>query len=424
MATAPLAGLRTGSSAVGKLAYLSIVLGLAWTARSIFNPFQDLVRADLGLGDVQMSLVQGAGMSVPSILFSIVIGRLIDTQVRVLLLALSSAITMLGVIGTAFSQGFVSLAVYRALAGLGMLEEVVVLSLAADLFPPEQRGRANIMIVVGDYAGSSLGFALAGWLLPLTRAIPFHGDHGGWRSVQFLFGVVGLLATLPLLMMREPDRQECSDVAGLPFWDSVRSLWRSRDLLGPLLAGQIAMVAVGNIAWIWALPALYRTFGLAPAELGDLAAGIMSTASLIGALGAGLLVDRLASVKGSAIAVAALSCALAIPASLFPFAHSLPIGAGLLFLLVLTNTATALSCNTFGVIAVPNDFRGLWFGVSGVAALLIGYGIAPTLVACLSELLGGEGTMATALVLALIGANSIALAAYAEAHRVSRSTAD
>lgn len=419
MATAPLGGLRTRSSAVARLAYLSTILGSAWAARSIFNPFQELVRTDLGLGDVEMSLVQGAAMSVPSILLSIIIGRLIDTRKRVMLLALLNAVTMLGVIGTAFSQGFVSLAGYRALAGLGMLEEVVVFSLVADLFPPEQRGRANIMIVVGDYAGSSLGFALAGWLLPLAEAMPFHADHGGWRSVQCLFGLIGLLATLPLLTMREPDRQECSDVAGLAFRDSLRSLWRARAVLGPLLAGQIAMAAVGNIAWIWALPSLYRTYGLAPTELGDLAAGVMAAAALIGALGAGLVVDRLAAVKGSSLAIAAFSCALAIPASLFPFSHSLPVGAALLFLLVLANTATALSCNTFGVIAIPNDLRGLWFGISGVAALVVGYAIAPTLVACLSDLLGGERAMATALAIALIGANAIALAAYVEAYRVA-----
>lgn len=391
------------------------MLGSAWAARSIFNPFQEIVRTDLGLGDVQMSLVQGAAMSVPSILLSIVFGRLIDTRGRVMLLAVLSAVTMIGAIGTAFSQGFATLLGYRAVAGLGMMEEVVVLSLAADLFPREQRGRANIMIVIGDYAGSSLGFVLAGWLSPLARALPF---HEAWRGVQLLFGLIGFLFTLPLFVAREPDRQECSEVAGLPIRDGLARLWRSRGVLGPLLVGQAAMVAAGNVAWVWALPLLYRTFGMAPQALGDIAAATMSAAALIGALGAGLLVDRLASVRGSALGMAAFTSALAIPASLFPLSHLLTVGAGLLFILILGNTATALSSNTFGVTAVPNDLRGLWFGLSSVTSLLVGYGIAPTLVACLSDALGGKGAMATALAIALVATNSIALAAYVKAYRI------
>ena len=99
----------------------------------------------------------------------------------------------------------------RALAGLGLLQETVVISLVADLFPPERRGRANIMIVVGEYGGSALGFALAGWLMPLAGMM-WSGDpgDGGWRAVQIGFGMLGLLAAIPLFWLREPTRARTS----------------------------------------------------------------------------------------------------------------------------------------------------------------------------------------------------------------------
>ncbi len=416
--------MRLDAPAVAKLCYLSAVLATAWAARSIFSPFQELVKADLGLTDIQMSIVQGAALAVPSIPLSLLAGRLIDTRNRMLLLAVLSGLTMLGSIGTAFSHDFAGLIGYRALAGLGMLEEAVVLSLAADLFAPERRGRANIMIVAGDYAGSSLGFVLAGWLIPVAPYLPFLASHGGWRDIQLLFGLAGFVFSLPLLLIREPRRHECGVAAGLPLREGWRLLWRLRGVLQPLLLAQIAIITAGNVLWVWVLPVLDRRFGLAPAELGAIAATIMPLAALAGALVSGLLVDRQDAWRSGALLIAALACALAIPASFFPLLPALPLTGALLFLLVMTNTAAALCSNTFAVIAIPNDLRGLWFGLSGALPLLVGYAIAPTLVAYLSAAIAGRDALADALAIVLVLCNVIALASYLRAWRQARRSGD
>src|SRR5262249_15967221 len=157
-----------------------------------------------------------------------------------------AAVTMIGSLGTAFSHSFASLLGYRALAGLGMIEEAVVLSLAADLFPPDQRGRANILIVIGEYAGSALGYGLAGWLLMLAGAVPSSGELGSWRAVQLLFGALGLLAALPLLWLREPDRHEMSAAAAADLSASWSMLRRLGPFLWPMLVAQVAMITVNN----------------------------------------------------------------------------------------------------------------------------------------------------------------------------------
>lgn len=403
--------------AIAKLCYLCVVLATAWAARSIFSPFQEVIKAELALTDIQMSLVQGAAMSVPSIPLSLLTGRLIDTRNRMLLLAALSALTMLGTMGTAFSHGFAGLIGYRALAGLGILEEAVVLSLAADLFAPGQRGRANIMIVVGDYVGSSIGFALAGWFMPLGRALPTIAGHSDWRGIQLLFGIAGFIFSLPLLAMREPRRHECSAAAGLPLEAGCRLLWNLRGFLLPLMLAQIAVVTVGNISWVWALPALYRHFGLAPYELGDLAVMVMAPAALAGAFCGGLLVDLQGARREGAMLVAALAAALALPASLFPLLPTVSLAAGVLFLLMMSNIAATLSSNAFALIVIPNDLRGLWFGMSGILPLLIGYAAAPTLVASLSEAFPGRSAIANSLAFVLLICNAAALAAYLLAWR-------
>lgn len=395
--------------AVARLALLSVILGTAWTARSLFSPLQELARADLSLDDVQLSLIQGAAMSVPAALLSILMGRLTDTGNRIRLLAVLAALTMLGSIGTAFARGFADLFAWRALAGLGMLEEAVVISLAADLFRPAHRGRANALIVLGEYAGSALGFVLAGWLMPLADALrPWFG-LADWRTVQLICGVAGLALALPLLAMREPDRHECSRVAGRGLRRGLEALHDLRDLLWPLLLAQVAMAAANNAATIWAATILLRDFDVTVAQTGAWLALVMLVPGLAGAAIAGLLADRLHAVRGGTLGVAIVAAVLAVPAGLFPIAPTPMALAALLSIQMACHAAIALCGSTVGILAIPNDLRGMWMGVCGMLTTLISFAAVPTLVAVTGDRLGGAAHLADALAIVLAVANLLAL---------------
>jgi len=403
--------------AVARLILLCAVLGSAWAARSVFSPLQDLAKADLSLSDIQLSLVQGAAISIPAALLSITLGRMVDTRNRTHILIALAMLTMLGSIGTAFSSGFAALLSWRAFAGLGMLEEAVIFSLVADMFPPERRGRANIMIVVGEYGGSALGFALGGWLLPLAGYLPFTPGESDWRGVQLIFGSAGLLLALPLLRMREPARHECAMV-GIGFGEGWRALCQLGGFLWPLLLAQIAMITANNAASVWAVPIFMRDFGLSTMQVGSLAAIVMTVPPLIGAALGGVMVDRLRTRRGGAILVAMVASAIAVPAALFPLGSGPVVSASMLSVLMMCHAAAGLSSSTLGVLAIPNELRGLWFGICGVPTALIGFAAAPTLVAWIGD--GPGGTLATSLTIVLLIASLIAVGGYAASWKALR----
>ena len=388
-------------AAIARLIFLCAVLGSALAARSIFNPLIDMVKADLAVDDVAISLAQGIALSLPAALVSILVGRFIDSRNRTRLLLILATLAMAGSIATAFATSVADLLLSRALAGLGILEEAVVLSLVADLFPPEQRGRANVIIVVGEYGGLALGFALVGWLLPLADMIPWLSSVGAWRVVPMLFGMFGLLFALPLLWLDEPPRQEQSKNASPNFIDGFRALRRYRSLLGPLLVAQIALAASGNMSGIWAVPAFIRNYGLSPSIGGDLVALIMLAAPLLGAVLAGVTIDRLKAERG-AILVAVYASLLALPGAFFPLAPDSESSAALLATLTFCHTAAALSSTTLGILAIPNELRGLWAGVCTLLIILVSYTVAPTLVAALATAMGSPKNVSEALATLLL----------------------
>ncbi len=401
--------------AVARLIMLCAVLGSAWAARSVFSPIQDLAKADLSLSDIQISLVQGAAMSIPAALLAITLGRMVDTRNRTHILIALAMLTMLGSIGTAFSSSFAELLTWRGFAGLGMLEEAVIFSLVADMFPPERRGRANIMIVVGEYGGSALGFALGGWLLPLAGYMsPGEGD---WQGVQLIFGIAGLVLALPLLRMREPTRHECAMV-GIGFGEGWCALRQLGGILWPLLIAQIAMTTANNAASLWAVPIFMRDFGLSPVQVGSLAALIMTIPPLVGAALGGVMVDRLRTRRGGVILVAMVASVIAVPAALFPLGSGPVVSASMLSVLMMCHAAAGLSSSTLGVLAIPNELRGLWFGICGIPTALVSFAAAPTLVAWIGD--GRGATLATSLAIILLIASLIAVGGYAASWKALR----
>ncbi|WP_447765801.1 MFS transporter [Sphingopyxis panaciterrae] len=398
------------SRAVVRLVLLCLILGSAWAARSVFNPLLDLAKADLSLSDLQLGLAQGAAMSLPAALLSIPLGLMVDRGRRTWLLLLLAALTMSGSIATAFSTSFTDLLAYRALTGLGMMEEAVVLSLIADLFPPGQRGRANMLVVLGEYGGWALGFAMASWLLPMSGYFSWFSPSGDWRIVPLLFGIAGMIFALPLALMREPlrtEREDSNPIAGVTH--HYRALARFGPFLWPLLVAQAATATASNIASIWAVTVFVRRFGLQPAQAGELTAAAMSLPPLFGALIAGLMVDRL---RASAGIVAVVASIVAIPAAFFPIASSAPATAFLLSVLMMSHTAAVLGSSTIGIIAIPNELRGLWFGTCAMFTIVIGFAIAPALVAWFGTNAQISDALPFSLAIALVCASTVAACGY------------
>ncbi|MBL9064805.1 MAG: MFS transporter [Sphingopyxis sp.] len=367
--------------AYAKLALLCFVLAWGWAARSVFTGLSLPAASDLRMNDVQLGFSQGLALSLPSALISIPLGRMIDTRNRVRLLFAISALTMVGAAATSLATSFPDLMIYRAVAGLGMMEEAVILSIAADFFPPQQRGRMIAAILFAEYAGTAFGFAFAGWTLPVPVSEMALTDGAPWRNSLFCFGIVGLLSSLPLLRLREPPRRErATRTAGRSLLANLQALNIFRALLWPLLLSQLAIISAMNMAQTWAVPIFQRRFDLAAGEASEMVAAALFVPPLLGALAGGLMADRIETGR-SKTAVAMIASILMIPAALFPIMPT-PLTASIfLGATGMMHSAALLVSAALGVTIIPNELRGLWIGISTAAAILVGYIVAPPLVA-------------------------------------------
>ena len=98
---APRVGVRNAAVLLVTLAVLS---GSA--ARYVLSPMQELVRADLGLDDNHVALLQGMSIALPTTLLSIPLGRLVDRTNRSRLLVVLALACAVGSVMMAFAPGF------------------------------------------------------------------------------------------------------------------------------------------------------------------------------------------------------------------------------------------------------------------------------------------------------------------------------
>jgi MFS family permease len=371
----------------------NIMLGL-------FSTVQEAAKAEMGLSDLQLSLLQGLAVSIPLALLSIPAGFLVDTVNRVRLLVAMSLLWTLGTLWTAYAEGVGALFVARMLAGLGAsISTAIGISIAADLCLPEQRGRSLMLLTIGKYAGTAGAFALGGWLFGLFGSAGGMAGLTPWRSVHLTIGLLSLALTLMLVFLREPERQERSASGTIAPRIVAAELWERRKFLLPLFGGQVGVLIADAAAGIWAAPVLARSFGQTPEEFGGWMGAVIFGSGIMGALIGGFSADfgQRSGRRGGVLIGAVIASGLSIPFALFPVAPSVPAFAAALFLLLLGGTITGLVTATAIAVLLPNELRGLCVGSFIAIAGLIAFGLSPTLVTAISAWLGGEEHLGAAL---------------------------
>jgi MFS family permease len=409
--------------ALGPLLLLALTMAIGFTVMGSFGVVQESAKAELRLSDSALGLIQGLGAAVPLVLFSIPIGVLVDRQNRVRLMIALAGVWTIGTLLTAFAQNIPVLVVSRMLGGIGTTGALTcALSLCADLCAPEQRGRALLIVNLGKSLGVAAAFALSGWLFGLFvahRVPDWFGAMPAWRSTHVVLAILSAALLLPLLTLREPARREVESSRDAPFRVVARELWSRRAFLGPLFAGQIAVVMADVAAGVWVAPVLSRTYGLQPQDFGGWIGALIFGTGIAGAIIGGVSADlgHKSRMRGGILIGAVVAAGLGVPAALFPIMPSVPALAVMLGLLVLCGAITGLVISVALTVLIPNELRGLCIGAFIAIAGLIGYGLAPWLVTLVSALLGGEQHLAMALTIVGVTVSALSFFAFLLAMR-------
>lgn len=410
----------------GAIALITLAVFSGTAARYALSPMQELAKADLGLGDHQVALLQGMAIALPTALMSIPVGRLVDRGNRARLMLVLALLCTVGSLLTALAPGFGAAFASRMLLLAGVVAaQPATLSLVSDLTEPAERGRFITLTSLGQAAGATAAYMLAGVLLAwLPGAVAGTALAGlsPWRLVQLAWTLVMGVTALALLALREPARSEVGSAAThASLMDTLRALWAYRRLLLPLCGGMVSIGMADAAAGIWAVPILTRSFHLTPADFGPWLGMLNLVSSVIGAVLGGLAADLGQRGRGQAGALlgAVLGAFVSVPAALFPVMPTVEWFAVLLFVLLAAGACVNIAATSAVMVLLPNALRGMCMGVLVAVIALVAFGIAPLLVS-----LGAHGDdlslpLATVGVLTSLAAG----AAFVRAMRVARSLA-
>jgi MFS family permease len=323
----------------------------------------------------------------------------------------------IGLVLTAFAASVTALFIARMFVAVGGFCSVTAaISIAADMCVPSRRGSAMLILTLGKWGGSAGAFALGGWLFGVLGSMmlpAWIGQLAPWRGVHLVVAALGLVACLPLLLIREPARRETVAGANAPFSVAMRELWDRRAFILPLFAGQLSVAMIDTAAGIWAAPILTRSYGLQPQQFAQWMGLVVFTAGVVGSILGGFAADwgHRRPRRGGILIGAIAATALSVPAALFPLAPSVPMFALMLGIFLFCGTAAGLIVSVTIAVLLPNELRGFCIGLFVALAGVLGFGIAPPLITLVSGLLGGEAHLGTAL--AIVGVVITALASIA-----------
>ena len=391
------------------LAVLIAAYILAFVDRQILSLFVQPIKRDLGLTDIEVSIIQGLSFAIFMCLAGIPVGRMADTHRRTRMLAVGVFLWSVSTAGCGFAGSFGLLLLCRICVGVGeAVMTPAAYSLIGDSFRLNRQGLAIGIYTLGAYIGSGGAMVFGGTMI---HALPAHvmlGNFGafhGWQLVFLFLLAPGLAISALLALLPEPARGPSGIVEGTPSKRNDFDWFKSRlGALVPLMgmAGFSTMTQYGLLAWA---PAFYqRSFGLTTEVVGSRIGVIIMIFGSAGAVASGVLGDFMVhlSVHGRllvSIIAATFALPLLIGSVIAPDVSTSMVlfAGGFLFLTMLVTSAPALLQQV-----TPSRIRGLNTALFALVINMMGLGLGPTVVAVVTQsFLHDEARLGTALAMVI-----------------------
>ena len=249
--------------------YVVVILTIAYVFsfldRQILSLLVEPIKADLGISDTQMSLLQGLAFGIFYTLLGIPIGRLADRRSRRAIIAAGTTIWCLMTAACGLAKNFPQL--FLARIGIGIGEAALnpsAFSLISDYFPREKRARPMSFYNMGVSLGAGIAMVLGGQIIawafgrpPLV--VPLVGELFQWQTVFLVVGLPGLLVAVMMITVKEPSRKDRIALSSGSHADdhlTIRAvanfLWERKSTYGTLFLGMsvVTIIGYGYFSWI------------------------------------------------------------------------------------------------------------------------------------------------------------------------------
>lgn len=206
------------------------------TDKLMIGSLQLPVSETFGLDDFKWGLINSGSLIVATILYP-VWGYLYDRYARDKLLALASFIWGATTWLSAIVRTYPAFLLTRSSTGIDDSSYPGLYSLIADYFSPTLRGKVYGLLQVAQPLGYLMGMILALMIAPLI---------GGWRSVFYFTGTLGIIIALLIFFCvkdlprgkAEPEFEGMAEIGQFRFsWQEAREIFKKKTMWFVFLQG-------------------------------------------------------------------------------------------------------------------------------------------------------------------------------------------
>jgi MFS family permease len=363
------------------LAILFAINTLNFFDRQIIGAVGEPIRKEWGLGDGAIGFL-GTAFTLFYAAAGLPLGRLADRFSRTRILAAGVFAWSLLTAASGLARSFYEL--FAARLGMGAGEATcapAASSLIGDLYPPERRGRALSIFMLGLPVGVALSYFASGRIA---------GAYG-WRAAFVIAGLPGLALALAVLWIREPPRgaaersvEAVPPDGGSPYLAvlSIPTMWW---IIASGALHNFNFTAIGAFL----SPFLMRYHGLAVGEAGDRAMAIAGLSGIPGLILGGIAADVLRRRRANGRLLAGAAAVLvSVPLSFLAltrppgetgsFVTLMAAGSGLMYVYYSAVYATIQD-------VVAPRLRGTAMALYFFAMYVLGAALGPAVVGSLSD---------------------------------------
>jgi predicted MFS family arabinose efflux permease len=398
-----------GNYSRGYRAYFLVLMGVitsfAIVDRVALLTVGQAIKQDLRLSDFQFGLLSGFAFAVVYTMMGLPLARIAESRNRVRLISIAVAVWSVFAFVSGLARNFLQLMVCRIVIGVGEAGvQPPAIAIVSDLYPPQRRGTALALLSIGMPVGTLVGAAGAGYL----------ADAYSWRTVFLFLGVPGVLvAILAWATLRDPprglsdgtvtalDEKAPSALAVFRHLKVRRSFWH---IVIGLALTYFAAAGIGSF-----VPQYFaRVFDLPMGQSGVLFGLVGAISGLVGNVSGGVIVDWV-SRRDERWYVWLPACGTLICAPLYVAAFVIfgPIAATAMlviagvFLFLHYAPSQAVLQNM-----VEPRMRATAAFVFFFIVSMLGYGVGPTLLGLISDVLASHAFASTAFASEAVGTGS------------------
>lgn len=367
------------------LTILGLVTALAMMDRNILNILLIPIQNEIGASDTAMGLLTGTAFAAVYATAAIPLSRIADTGNRRSLLAAALAVWSVATALCGLAASYVHLLLARiGVAGGEAAANPSIMSIIADLYPPERRATAIGATLIGTGVGVFMGAFFGGFI----------SDAIGWRTAFIVVGVPGIVVAV-LIWLTVPEPIRGASEGGLkPDADSVSVGRTIRYLIGIPTFGYIVLAKsfvqiATQASLIWFPAYLIRVHDMSVTATGFWYGIAIAAATVVAALLGGTASDYMAR-RGTVwyLRFCIFSMATSMPCAIvLAFAGSRELALLMVFLYAVFSAMNTTPSMAAALAIVRPRMRAFMTAVVNFCFNFIGAGIGGFLIGALNDAL-------------------------------------